>query len=132
GLTAAGRRILALGAHPRLPALVLGARDWPERVLCGAARALGESRVVLHGYRGDDWHSRWLVLHESRRKRSGSAQDSSAVPEQAGVSRSTLRSVAQAADNWRRRLRCTAHTEAVGAHHLGDLLLHAWPDRIAR
>lgn len=132
GITAAGRRMLALGTHPRLAALLLAARDEQERALACDLAALVEARDVLNGYRGDDWHSRWLVLHESRRKRSGSAQDSSAVPEQAGVSRSTLRSVAQAADNWRRRLRCTAHTEAVGAHHLGDLLLHAWPDRIAR
>ena len=51
----------------------------------------------------------------------------------ADASRSALNTLAQTATQWRRRLRSDAlpPTE-VPSHVLGDILLHAYPDRIAR
>ncbi|MFN7184600.1 MAG: ATP-dependent helicase C-terminal domain-containing protein, partial [Thermomonas haemolytica] len=49
------------------------------------------------------------------------------------ASRSALAAIDAAARQWRRRLRCEAAPPAAApAHALGDLLAHAFPDRIAR
>lgn len=120
-LTARGRRMLALGTHPRLAAMLL-ATDAPARIAlaCDLA-ALVEARDPLRS-RSDALAERWQALAAFRNGR---------VP--ADANRSVLAAIDAAAKQWRRRLRCEASAPAsVPAHALGDLLAHAFPDRIAK
>ena len=128
-ITAFGRRLLALGTHPRLAAMLLAASDDDERALACDLAPLVEARDPLKGPRRDDWASRWQALAASRR-RSGLGRDHSF---DSHANHSALTAIDQAAKQWRRRLRCNAApANAVPAHALGDLLLHAFPERIAR
>ncbi len=121
-ITASGRKLLALGTHPRLAAMLLASRDDNERALACDLAALVEARDPLKGPRRDDWISRWQALAAFRNGR---------VPGDAN--RNALAAIDQAARQWRRRIRCDAPPPAsVSAHLLGDLLLHAFPERIAR
>ncbi len=120
-LTARGRRMLALGTHPRLAAMLLASND-PQRIAlaCDLA-ALVEARDPLRS-RSDALAERWQALAAFRNGR---------VP--ADANRNALAAIDAAAKQWRRRLRCTALPPAsMPAHALGDLLAHAFPDRIAR
>ncbi|HZH43021.1 MAG TPA: ATP-dependent helicase HrpB [Lysobacter sp.] len=120
-ITALGRRMLGLGMHPRLAALLLAADDAEERALACDLAALLEARDPLRE-RSDALHARWQALAAFRSGR---------APAQA--SRSALAAIDQAARQWRQRLRVDARApEVVAAHTLGDLLKHAFPDRIAR
>ncbi|HET7358772.1 MAG TPA: ATP-dependent helicase C-terminal domain-containing protein, partial [Rhodanobacteraceae bacterium] len=71
---------------------------------------------------GDALAARWQALVAFRHGRAPT-----------DASRSALAAIDQAARQWRRRLRVDAAPPAdVPAHRLGDLLAHAFPDRIAR
>ena len=119
-ITAVGRRMLELGTHPRLAAMLLAARDDRARALAADLAALLEARDPLRS-RSDALAERWRALAGFRARR---------VPGDA--SRSALAAIDAAARQWRRRLRCDALPPAqVEAHELGDLLAHAFPDRIA-
>lgn len=119
-ITAFGRRMLALGTHPRLAAMLLSPRDDGERALACDLAALIEARDPLRS-RSDALAERWRALAAFRSGRGVG-----------DVSRSALAAIDAAAKQWRRRLRLenAAPTDAP-AHLLGDLLLHAFPDRIA-
>lgn len=120
GLTAAGKRMLALGTHPRLAAMLLAARDPREQALAADLAALVEARDPLRS-RGDALAERWRALAAFRGGRTP-----------ADASRTALAAIDAAARQWRRRLRCdAAPPDTVEAHALGDLLAHAFPDRIA-
>ncbi|WP_363799737.1 ATP-dependent helicase HrpB [Lysobacter firmicutimachus] len=120
-ITAFGRRMLALGTHPRLAAMLLAPNDPHERALACDLAALVEARDPLRGG-GDALAARWQALAAFRAGRAP-----------AEAARSALAALDQAARQWRRRLRVDATPPAsVPAHALGDLLLHAFPDRIAR
>ncbi|KAF1704610.1 ATP-dependent helicase HrpB [Pseudoxanthomonas kaohsiungensis] len=120
GLTAAGKRMLALGTHPRLAAMLLAARDPREQALAADLAALVEARDPLRS-RGDALAERWRALAAFR---------GGHTP--ANASRTALAAIDAAARQWRRRLRCDATPpDTVEAHALGDLLAHAFPDRIA-
>ena len=113
--------MLALGTHPRLAAMLLAPSD-PRRIAlaCDLA-ALVEARDPLRS-RSDALAERWNALAAFRAGR---------VPNDAN--RSALAAIDAAAKQWRRRLRCDASSPAnAAAHELGDLLTHAFPDRIAR
>ena len=72
--------------------------------------------------RRDDIASRWQALAAFRCRRLAAA-----------ASRGALAAIDQAAKQWRRRIRVDSQPpNDVPAHVLGDLLLHAFPDRIAR
>jgi ATP-dependent helicase HrpB len=121
-ITAWGRRMLALGATPRLGAAALRA---PENLhaLVADLLALMEARSPLRGEpaRSDDFRVRVAALHAWRDRR-GHGADAGA-----------LAAIEQASKGWRRRL--DVRTSASGtpdSHAVGDLLLHAFPDRIAR
>lgn len=143
-LTGLGRRMLDLGTHPRLAAMLLAARNPEETAIACDLLALIEARDPLRAYRGDDWQSRWQALAEFRAPRHDprAGQDARSgrdllLPNTdrgaADASRSALSTLAQTAAQWRRRLRVSALPPAhIQAHVLGDLLLHAYPDRIAR
>ena len=121
GIMPLGKRMLALGTHPRLAAMLLATND-PKRIAlaCDLA-ALVEARDPLRS-RSDALAERWNALAAFRRGR---------VPNDAN--RSALAAIDAAAKQWRRRLRCEiAPPTNAAAHELGDLLSHAFPDRIAK
>lgn len=121
GITPLGKRMLALGTHPRLAAMLLAPADADERALACDLAALLEARDPLRS-RSDALHERWQALAAFRGGRVN-----------ADASRSALLALDQSAKQWRRRLRVD-NPPATGmpAHAIGDVLLHAYPDRIAR
>ena len=131
-ITAFGRRMLALGTHPRLAAMLLAplaaahaeprqAQDARETALACDLAALVEARDPLRSRR-DDVASRWQALATFR---TGHIV--------ADANRAVLTAIDQAAKQWRRRIGIDRlPPRDAPAHLLGDLLLHAFPDRIAR
>jgi len=125
-LTALGKKMLTLGTHPRLAAMLLCAHTAEETAAACDLAALVEARDPLIGYRGDDWQRRWQALHDKRHQQNQGADGP-------GVSRAALSTIEQTATQWRKRLRVEAKPPAdFSARALGDVLVHAYPDRIAR
>jgi ATP-dependent helicase HrpB len=121
-ITALGKKILALGTHPRIAAMLLAAKSESEKALACDLAALIEARDPLIGERRDDWMLRWQALTNFRVGRLA-----------ANVNRSRIQAIDQASQQWRKRLRCDSKSpNDIAAHALGDLLLHAFPERIAR
>ncbi|WP_353099588.1 ATP-dependent helicase HrpB [Stenotrophomonas lactitubi] len=119
-ITALGRRVLALGTHPRMAAMLLAAPDARAQALAADLAALLEARDPLR-QGGDALAARWRALAAFRNGRAP-----------ADANRSGLAAIDAAAKQWRRRLRCEgAPPASIEAHELGDLLAHAFPDRIA-
>ncbi|WP_454832847.1 ATP-dependent helicase HrpB [Pseudoxanthomonas wuyuanensis] len=119
-ITALGKRMLALGTHPRLAAMLLSAQGDLDRALACDLAALIEARDPLRAG-GDALAARWRALAAFRNGH---------TPGQAN--RSGLAAIDTAARQWRRRIRTDASPPAdIEAHRLGDLLIHAFPDRIA-
>ena len=120
-ITPAGRRMLALGTDPRLAAMLLAAGGGARGALACDLVALVEARDPLPGG-GDALAARWQALAGLRNGRVAG-----------GASRGALAAIDAAAKQWRKRLRVSAPPPShVPAHALGDLLAHAFPDRIAR
>lgn len=128
--------MLAFGAQPRLAAAVLRASA-PERALACDVVALVEVRNPLRGDAGrnDDFRARVDALQAWRERRAGVRA--------MGADVGALAAIAQSADAWRRRAGrearpgkplaagdAAATTRAPTA--AGDVLIHAFPDRIAR
>jgi ATP-dependent helicase HrpB len=126
-ITALGRAMLATGAPPRLAAAILRAPDH-LRALLPDLLALTESRSPLRGVaaRDDDFRQRVAALHRWRdRGVRGARMDD--------VDNGALAVIEQLARGWRQRLGLrTAASGTPDAHSVGDLLLHAYPDRVAR
>jgi ATP-dependent helicase HrpB len=122
-LTTLGRRLLGLGTHPRFAAMLLAAQDERERALACDLVALIEARDPMRGEsrRRDDVASRWQALAAFRAGRAPPDAD-----------RHGLSLIDQAAKQWRRRLRVEQIVASASTHVLGDVLMHAFPDRIAR
>ncbi|KZC19593.1 MULTISPECIES: ATP-dependent helicase HrpB [Rhodanobacter] len=125
-ITALGRRMLELGATPRLGAAAL--RAPPElHALVADLLALMEARSPLRGMqaRSDDFRARVAALHAWRDRRGAAARGE--------VDSAALAAIEQASKGWRRRLDVRSAASGVpDSHAVGDLLLHAFPDRIAR
>ncbi|WP_425605386.1 ATP-dependent helicase HrpB [Pseudoxanthomonas putridarboris] len=118
-ITPLGRRMLALGTHPRLAAMLLSVSGQEDRALACDLAALLEARDPLR-QGGDALAARWRALAAFRNGR---------VPAEAN--RSALAAIDAAARQWRRRARVDASPpSSVEAHRLGDVLMHAFPDRI--
>jgi ATP-dependent helicase HrpB len=125
-ITALGRRMLELGASPRLAAAALRAPA-PLRALMADLLALTEARSPLRGEqaRNDDFRARLAALHAWRDRRG--------APVRSDADIGALAAIEQASKGWRRRL--DVHAAASGvpdSHCVGELLLHAFPDRVAR
>jgi ATP-dependent helicase HrpB len=118
-ITALGRRMLRLGAQPRLAAMLTAAPADQLGLACDLA-ALIDARDPLRERR-DDLLPRWQALAALRAGRSGSI-----------TQRSTLQGIERQAAQWRRRLKAAAPPSTSSGHALGALLMHAFPDRIAR
>lgn len=118
-ITPLGRRMLALGTHPRLAAMLIAPTNNEDRALACDLAALIEARDPLRS-RSDALAERWRALAAFR-----SGHDP-------GGSRAGFAALDAAAKQWRRRLKVDAHPpRSIDAHRLGDLLAHAFPDRIA-
>jgi ATP-dependent helicase HrpB len=142
-ITALGRRMLELGATPRLGAAALRAPA-ALRALIADLLALMEARSPLRGEqaRSDDFRVRVAALHAWRdrhsaggRSRASFARDTepSMAGARGGVDAGALAAIEQASKGWRRRLDVRSAASGVpDSHAVGDLLLHAFPDRIAR
>ena len=121
-ITGLGRNMLRLGTHPRLAAMLLAVHDDSEKALACDLAALIEARDPLINARRDDWQARWQALADFRARKNSP-----------GASHSALSQLNTTAAQWRRRVQCGAQPPAtVAAHHLGDVLLHAFPDRIGK
>lgn len=123
--TALGRRMLALGTHPRLAAMLLAVATRADRALACDLAALVEARDPLRAAAGagrsDAFAARWQALAAFRAGR---------VP--ADAHRGALLAIDAAARQWRRRMGVSGEAPAaVPAHVLGGLLANAFPDRIA-
>ncbi|MEO9000744.1 MAG: ATP-dependent helicase HrpB, partial [Rhodanobacter sp.] len=124
-ITALGRSMLDLGATPRLGAAALRAPG-PRRALAADLLALMESRSPLRGAqaRSDDFRVRLTALHAWRDRRGGALRGD--------ADNAALAAIEQASRGWRRRLDVrTAASGVPDSHAVGDLLAHAFPDRIA-
>lgn len=123
-LTRLGHDMLATGATPRLAAMALRAPPAQRALACDVI-ALIEARNPLRGEggRNDDFRARLEALHGWRsNKRSSHDIDSAA-----------LAAIDHAASGWRRRFNVNAAVaNSVDRLALGNLLIHAFPDRIAR
>jgi ATP-dependent helicase HrpB len=123
-VTALGRRMLDLAMHPRLAAMTLASGD--VALACDLV-ALVEARNPTRGAPSDDFRARVRALDAWRRRVSDAPAD-----------RQALAAIAQAADAWRRRVRSDANVTRNATSRdadllaVGNLLLHAYPDRIAR
>jgi ATP-dependent helicase HrpB len=126
-ITRVGHGMLELGATPRLAAAAL--RASPElRALIADLLALMEARSPLRGAqaRNDDFRARVSALHVWR---DGGAR----AARLGGADIGALAAVEKAASGWRRRLGVRNGASGVPhSHAVGDLLLHAFPDRVAR
>ena len=124
-ITALGRRMLELGTSPRLAAAALRAPH-EQRAVVADLLALLEARSPLRGAqaRNDDLRVRLAALHAWRDRRGGAPRGD--------VDTGALAAIEQASKGWRRRLDVrTAATGVPDSHAVGDLLAHAFPDRIA-
>ncbi len=125
-ITMLGRRMLELGATPRLGAAAMRAPA-ELHALVADLLALMEARSPLRGEqaRSDDFRARVTALHAWRDRRTAGARG--------GADAGALAAIEQASKGWRRRLDIrTAASGVPDSHAVGDLLLHAFPDRVAR
>lgn len=114
GITALGRGMAALGAHPRLAAMMLGASTQGEMARAADLAALLEERDLL---RGRDVPAGIGTRLEALEGRGVEDADRGAVVR-----------VRRQAGQYRRRLRTNAAAEG----EVGPLLALAFPDRIAQ
>ena len=122
-----GRALLATGAAPRLAAAALRA-PVSQRALACDLLALVEARNLLRGEsgRGDDFRLRHAALLAYRRERAQGARAHHADA-------AALASIEQAVQGWRRRFGLPAKAAVDGdALAIGNVLLHAFPDRVAK
>jgi len=142
-ITALGRRMLELGATPRLGAAALRAPA-ELRALIADLLALMEARSPLRGEqaRSDDFRVRVAALHAWRDRHSAGGRSRASFARytepsmggsRGGADAGALAVIEQASKGWRRRLDVRSAASGVpDSHAVGDLLLHAFPDRIAR
>ncbi len=114
-ITAPGRRMAALGAHPRLAAMLLAADTAEDAATAADLAALLEERDPLRGQDAPaDIGIRLLALAHG----------------DAAADRGVLSRVRQAARQYRRRLRVPP--DQPGSADPGPLLAAAFPDRVAQ
>ena len=137
-ITALGTAMLTLGASPRLAAAAWRAPEM-QRPLIADLLSLMEARSPLRGEqaRTDDFRIRLAALHGWRDRRGTAGRSGASGARGSGpsmdVDNAALAAIEQSSKGWRRRLDVrTAASGVPDSHAAGDLLLHAFPDRIAR
>lgn len=122
-ITPLGREMLQLGANPRMAAAALRASA-NLRALVADLLALLDARSPLRGAFNDDLRARVEVLHRWRDGGARAAHDADT---------GSLSAIEQAARGWRKRLGVRHGASGVpDALAVGNLLLHAFPDRAAK
>ena len=119
-ITARGRRMAGLGAHPRLAAMMLSADDPAGMALAADIAALLEERDPLRSHDPRQAPSAEIGLRL--------ALLAGAEPQGLAVDRGALSRIRRAATQYRRRLRTSAEAAGDPAH----LLAAAFPDRVAQ
>ena len=119
-ITARGRRMAGLGAHPRLAAMMLSAEDPGETALAADIAALLEERDPLRSHDPRQAPSAEIGLRL--------ALLAGVEPPGLAVDRGALSRIRRAATQYRRRLRSTAEPSGDPAR----LLAAAFPDRVAQ
>jgi ATP-dependent helicase HrpB len=133
-ITKPGRAMLQLGAQPRLAAAAVRAPE-TQRALIADLLALLETRSPLRGAFNDDLRAQLSALHVWRdggRRRAGSynSRESAHAP---SADAGALTAIEQSARGWRKRLEVRSAPSGVpDALTVGNLLLHALPDRAAK
>jgi ATP-dependent helicase HrpB len=128
-ITSFGRAMLATGATPRLAAALVRAPDSKRELACDLI-ALIDARNPLRGdqARSDDFESRYAALIGYRRDGARAARSHNADA-------SMLAAIDNAAKNWRRRGEHLGRTSVAATStvdDIGNVLVHAFPDRLAR
>jgi ATP-dependent helicase HrpB len=122
-ITPLGRDMLQLGADPRMAAAALRAAE-ALRALVADLLALLDGRTPLRGEFNDDLRARVDALHRWRDGGARAARDADA---------GALSAIEQAARGWRKRLGVRHGASGTpDALAVGNLLLHAFPDRVAK
>ncbi len=119
-----GKKLIALGTHPRLANAAIRAPSEYQALACDVI-ALIEARDPMRGNLrfNDDFSRRIESLIRYRQQPNVRLDD---------LDHYGLKQIDYAAQNWRRRLRAgTATSESVVAH-TGELLAFAYPDRIGK
>ncbi len=124
-ITARGRRMAGLGAHPRLAAMMLSAEDPGETALAAAIAALLEERDPLRTHDPRQAPSADIAL---RLALLAGAEPPGLAPPGLAVDRGALSRIRAGAAQYRRRLRATAEPAGDPAR----LLAAAFPDRVAQ
>ncbi len=122
GITPAGRRMAALGAHPRLAAMMLAAGGDGEAALAAQLAALLEERDPLRPRPGSGQRDAPVDVALRLAALDGAAVEG-AVPDRAGIAR-----IRAGAAQYRRRL----GTRAEPSGDPATLIAAAFPDRIAQ
>jgi ATP-dependent helicase HrpB len=133
-ITAHGRQLAALGAHPRLAHMLVKGRELGvPRLACDLAAILSERDLLraAPGARDVDLRLRVAVLA------AGAGSSPSALPSGLTVDARALREAARSAANWRRILGAADELGAPDADlraedSTGVLVAFAYPDRIGR
>jgi len=122
-ITPLGRDMLQLGANPRMAAAALRAPDG-LRALVADLLALLDARSPMRGEFNDDLRARVDALHRWRDGGARVVRDADA---------GALSAMEQAARGWRKRLGVRHGASGTpDALAVGNLLLHAFPDRVAK
>jgi len=122
-ITSLGRDMLQLGANPRMAAAALRASDG-LRALVADLLALLDARSPMRGEFNDDLRARVDALHRWRDGGARVVRDADA---------GALSAIEQAARGWRKRLGVRHGASGTpDALAVGNLLLHAFPDRVAK
>jgi ATP-dependent helicase HrpB len=120
-LTPNGKRCMQLGTHPRLANMLVRANGVALSLACDLI-ALLEARDVFKGSERfrEDWQARWQALSAYRARRPH------------GADARALAAIDHASKQWAKRVRANEMPASISAHALGDVLLHAFPDRVAK
>jgi ATP-dependent helicase HrpB len=124
-ITAHGKRMNRLGAHPRLAHLLLEGERLGHAALAADLAALLEERDLLRAPEGP------VVEADVRLRLEALRDPAAAAAHGLRVDQGAAARVRQAARHWRQRLRVSADARA-DADAAGLLLAFAYPDRLAR
>ncbi|MCU7906248.1 MAG: ATP-dependent helicase HrpB [Candidatus Thiodiazotropha sp. (ex Epidulcina cf. delphinae)] len=123
-LTPVGRRMAGLPTHPRLAHILLNATGADLHPICDLVALLSERDILLH--RTDDRHG---VDVDLRLRLFGAWRESR---EAGRLDEKRCRLVDRVSRDWRRRLRRTVIRRQGGSLSVAQLLVLAYPDRLAQ
>lgn len=124
-ITAEGKKLAQLPLHPRLGQMLLrGQAQGLAGLACNVAALLAERDLLSQRERGAELGERLRVLQQWRREGDQSLR-------QRGLDAQLCRRIDQASRQWQQMLGCRDN-QAGNPNDIGSLLIHAYPERIAR